>query len=44
VIDAWGEVLAEQAQGPGVVMARCDVASLQARRSQLPALEHRILL
>ena len=44
VIDPWGEVLAQQAQGPGVVMAACDWASLQARRSQLPALEHRVLL
>jgi deaminated glutathione amidase len=44
LVDPWGEVLAEQAQGPGVVMAQCDSTQLQSRRSQLPALEHRILL
>jgi deaminated glutathione amidase len=44
VVDPWGEVLAQQAQGAGVVMATCDMAELKARRSQLPALEHRILL
>jgi deaminated glutathione amidase len=44
VIDPWGDVLAQQAQGLGVVMAGCDWNRLQARRSQLPALEHRVLL
>ena len=44
VIDPWGEVLAQQAQGPGVVLAQCDAARLQQFRRQLPSLQHRVLL
>ena len=43
LIDPWGQVLAQQAQGPGVVLADCDAARLQQVRSQLPALQHRVL-
>ncbi len=43
VIDPWGEVLAQQAEGPGVVLANCDSQRLQAVRTQLPALQHRVL-
>ena len=43
VVDAWGSVLAQQAQGPGVVLAELDAGALQQRRSQLPALQHRLL-
>lgn len=43
VINPWGAVLAEQAQGPGVVLAELDAAALQQWRSQLPALQHRVL-
>ena len=43
VVDAWGCVLASQAEGPGVVLANIDKASLAAWRSHLPALEHRTL-
>ncbi|MDE2417109.1 MAG: carbon-nitrogen hydrolase family protein [Burkholderiales bacterium] len=42
-IDPWGQVLAEQAQGLGVVLAEMDAAQLVQRRSQLPALDHRLL-
>jgi nitrilase len=42
-IDPWGQVLAEQAQEPGVVMATLDASVLAQRRAQLPALAHRIL-
>jgi len=42
VIDPWGEVLAQQAEGPGVVLADCDSQRLQAVRTQLPALQHRV--
>jgi len=42
-IDPWGQVLAEQAQGPGVVLAELDAAQLGQRRAQLPALDHRLL-
>ena len=43
VVDAWGQVLAVQAEGPGVVLADLDPAALAARRGQLPALDHRRL-
>jgi deaminated glutathione amidase len=41
-IDPWGRIMAEQAQGEGVVMAQCDAAELQRVRQQLPALSHRV--
>ena len=43
VVDAWGQVLALRAEGPGVVLADLDPAALAARRAQLPALSHRVL-
>ena len=43
VIDAWGQVLAQRAEGAGVVLAALDPAALASRRQQLPALEHRRL-
>jgi len=43
VVDACGRILAEQAEGPGVVLADIDKASLAAHRLQLPALQHRRL-
>ncbi len=43
VVDTWGQVLAQLAEGPGVVLADIDKASLAAKRSQLPALSHRRL-
>jgi nitrilase len=43
VIDAWGQVLAQQAQNSGVVLADLDDAAVAQRRLQLPALQHRIL-
>jgi deaminated glutathione amidase len=42
-IDPWGQVLAEKAQEPGVVLADLDANTLAKRRSQLPALQHRLL-
>jgi nitrilase len=41
VVDPWGEVLALQAEGEGVVMASVDAERLAAVRLQLPALRHR---
>ncbi len=41
VIDPWGEVLAVQAEGEGVVIAELDVQRLASVRAQLPALMHR---
>ena len=43
VIDAWGKVLASQAQGSGVVVADIDAAQMAKQRLQLPALQHRLL-
>jgi predicted amidohydrolase len=41
VIDPWGEVLAVQPEGEGVVLAELDLERLAAVRAQLPALSHR---
>lgn len=43
VVNSWGTVLAERAEGAGVVLAELDPAALAARRAQLPALTHRVL-
>jgi nitrilase len=43
LVDPWGAVLAQQAQEPGVVSAELSILSLTQRRSQLPALQHRVL-
>ncbi len=43
VVDAWGRVMAQQAEGPGVVLADIDKAVLAAQRLHLPALDHRLL-
>jgi deaminated glutathione amidase len=43
VVDPWGIVMAQRAEGPGVVTADLD-ADRQARlRLELPALDHRVL-
>ena len=43
VVDPWGLSLAEQDEGPGVVLADIDKATLTTHRRQLPALDHRKL-
>ena len=43
VVDPWGEVLAVQAEGEGVVLAELDAARVAQVRLQLPALAHRRL-
>ena len=43
LVDPWGLVLAQQAEGEAVVLGEFDIARLQAVRRQLPALEHRVL-
>ena len=43
IVDPWGEVLAMQAEGEGVVLAAVDAARLASVRTQLPALRHRRL-
>lgn len=43
VVGPWGEVLAVQAEGAGVVMATLDRERQHTVRQQLPALTHRVL-
>ena len=43
VVDPWGEILAQRAHGPGVVCAALSSHTLAQRRTQLPALQHRLL-
>ncbi|MBR4877992.1 MAG: carbon-nitrogen hydrolase family protein [Rhodocyclaceae bacterium] len=42
IVDPWGEILAQQAQGEGVVVAKCTTLRLQQVRAMLPALSHRV--
>ncbi len=43
ISDPWGQILAQQAQGPAVVLAEVRAERLQAVRLQLPALNHGVL-
>jgi len=44
IVDPWGSVLAQRGEpGAGVVLATLDRARLRQVRSQLPALDHRVL-
>ena len=43
IVDPWGTILAELADGPGVIMAEIDLDRLANVRAELPALEHRKL-
>jgi predicted amidohydrolase len=43
VVDAWGTILAQQAENAGVVLADISYSTMQVRRVQLPALSHRVL-
>ena len=43
LIGPWGDVLACQAEGAGVVMADLDLAYQAKVRTQLPALQHRVI-
>lgn len=43
VIGPWGEVLACQAEGPGVVIADLELPHQAKVRAQLPALQHRVI-
>jgi nitrilase len=41
IVDPWGAILAERAEGEGVVLAEIDSARLAEVRESLPALDHR---
>jgi nitrilase len=43
VVDPWGQVLAQHAEGAGLVMAEVSASHLQAVRARLQALDHRVL-
>lgn len=43
IVDPWGKVLAERAEGEGLVLAELATARLAEVRKSLPALEHRKL-
>ncbi|HWO41222.1 MAG TPA: carbon-nitrogen hydrolase family protein [Candidatus Eisenbacteria bacterium] len=43
IIDPWGNVLSELADGPGVISAEIDLERLASVRAELPALAHRKL-
>ena len=43
IVDPWGKVLAELADGPGVITAEIDLDYLAKVRAELPALKHRKL-
>ncbi len=43
IIDPWGDVMAQQEEGEGVIVADMDLEFIQQVRSSLPALKHRRL-
>jgi nitrilase len=43
LVDPWGQVMAQQAQGEGLVLGEVTGGVLQAVRQRLPALAHRVL-
>ena len=43
VVDPWGTVVAERAEGDGVLVATLDGADVRRRRTQMPCLDHALL-
>jgi len=43
IVDPWGKVLAELADGPGIITAEIDLDYLAKVRAELPSLRHRRL-
>ena len=41
IVDPWGTVLARLDEGPGVVIAELDYATLRRVREQIPAMANR---
>jgi deaminated glutathione amidase len=41
IVDAWGDVVGERAEGEGIIVAPMDLAHVALVRSKLPALRHR---
>jgi predicted amidohydrolase len=43
IIDPWGTIVGERAEGDGVVTATLDGATVEKRRTQMPCLSHAVL-
>ncbi len=43
VVDPWGTIVGQRAEGDGVVVATLDGATVAKRRTQMPCLEHAVL-
>jgi deaminated glutathione amidase len=43
VVDSWGSVLSSRDEGAGLVIAELEATAMHKRRTQLPALKHRLL-
>ncbi len=43
IVDPWGAIVAERAEGDGVITATLDSTVLELRRSQMPCLRHAVL-
>jgi len=43
IVDPWGTVVGERAEGDGVVVATIDGAAVARRRTQMPCLSHAVL-
>jgi len=43
VVDPWGAIAGERAEGDGVVVAMLDGATVEKRRAQMPVLRHAVL-
>jgi predicted amidohydrolase len=43
IVDPWGTVVGERAEGDGVVLATLDGAAVDKRRTQMPCLAHAVL-
>lgn len=43
IVDPWGTIVGERAEGDGVVIATLDSATVDKRRTQMPCLTHAVL-
>jgi deaminated glutathione amidase len=43
IVDPWGAIVGERAEGDGVVLATLDSAAVDKRRTQMPCLSHAVL-
>jgi len=43
IVDPWGTIVGERAEGDGVVLATLDSATVDKRRNQMPCLSHAVL-